>query len=90
MLHSFSDVVCIFPLFPLKGRVFCILVASYGHVSIGSVVKLLVALLWSGRGITRESLLIDSHRHRSIHTRVVHLGADGHNWRLDGCTDTDV
>ena len=48
-----------------------------------SVVNLLVALLWSGRGITGESLrnlnshrtychLIDSHRHRSVHTRVVH------------------
>ena len=33
MLHSFSDVVCLFPLFPLKGGYFCcILVASYGHV----------------------------------------------------------
>ena len=38
------------------------------------------------RGITGESLqncyracccLIDSHRHRSIHTRVVHVGASG-------------
>ena len=34
MLHSFSDVVCLFPLFPVKGGYFCILVASYGHVSL--------------------------------------------------------
>ena len=59
----------------------------------GRVVDLLVALLWSGREITGESLrklknchracchLIDSHRHRSIHTRVVHTGrnSDSHS-----------
>ena len=33
MLHSFSDVVRLF-LFPLKGGYLCILVASYGHVSL--------------------------------------------------------
>ena len=26
--------LCLFPLFPLKGEYFCILVASYGHVSL--------------------------------------------------------
>ena len=47
-----------------------------------------VALLWSGRGITGELrvpkrdiehivILIDSHRHRRIHTRVVHQGRSG-------------
>ena len=34
MLHSFSDVVRLFSLFPLKGGYLCILVASYGHVSL--------------------------------------------------------
>ena len=61
MLHIFSDVMRLFPLFPLKGGYLCILVASYGHVSL--IVDQLdwqrcrfsfVALLWSGRGITGE------------------------------------
>ena len=34
MLHSFCEFVCPFSLFPLKGGYLCILVASYGHVSL--------------------------------------------------------
>ena len=34
MLHSFSDVMRLFPLFPLTGGYLYILVASYGHVSL--------------------------------------------------------
>ena len=34
MLRRFSDVVCLFLLFPPKGGYCCILVASYGHVSL--------------------------------------------------------
>ena len=34
MLHSYGDVVRLFSLFPLKGGYLCILVASYGHVSL--------------------------------------------------------
>ena len=34
MLHSFSDVVCLFLCFLSREGIFCILVASYGRVSL--------------------------------------------------------
>ena len=34
MLHSFSDVMRLFPCFLSRGGYLCILVASYGHVSL--------------------------------------------------------
>ena len=66
---------------------------------IGRVVGLLVAQLWCGREITGESLrnlkiviehicrLIDSHRHRSIRTRVVHgSGARGRDFSMSSAS----
>ena len=68
----------------------------------GRVVDLRVALLWSGRGIIGGSFrnlknchraychLIDSHRHRSMHTRVVHgSGARGRDFSMSsGSTES--
>ena len=70
-----------FSLFLLKGGYLCIRVASYGHVSL-----IIDQLDWQRCrsplshccGVGPENRhraychLIDSHRHRSIHTRVVH------------------
>ena len=81
--------LCLFP-FSSRVRVLCILVASYGHVSLivdqldwqrcqspcGTVVEWswdhwrVVAKPENSHGAYCH--LIDSHRHRSIHTRVVH------------------
>ena len=57
-----SAILCVFFLFPLKGRYDALLYPatdmSRGSLinSIGSVVDLLVTLWWSGREITGESL----------------------------------
>ena len=68
MLHSFSDVVCLFP-FSFQGMVFlhsCSQLWRSLISSIGNVVSLLVALLCSGRGITGESL-------RDLKTDIEHI-----------------
>ena len=56
-------ILCVFSVSPLKGGISFCVVVSYGHVSvigkissIGRVVNLLGAHLWSGRGITGASL----------------------------------
>ena len=104
MLHSLSDVLCLFPSFPLKGVCFfCILVASYGHVSLivdqldwqccrspcGTVVEWSWDHWWVvAKPENRHRAyvhLIGSHRHRSIHTRVVHQVGQR---RQDGWTST--
>ena len=68
MLHRFGDVMRLFPFFPLKGGYLCILVASYGHVSLitDQLDWQRCRLLWSGRGITGETL-------RNLKTVIEHI-----------------
>ena len=56
----------------LSREVFCILVASYGHVSL--IVDKLDWQRCQSPCCRAYCHLTDSHRHRSIHIRVVHPG----------------
>ena len=85
MLHSLSDVVCLFPLFTPKGGHFAFLypatdMSRWSLISsIGSVVDLPSWDHWWVVAKPENSHrayfhLIDSHSRRSIHARVVHRG----------------